>query len=121
MPMESWRLLPLIVAAAACALLGKRFLNSVAGLFLGGIGGAFGTLAANAFGLHDMLGNVWEWCQSATPASRDAIRAAGTPQVARGGAWDVTSEADPDSLGVRLAPDTRSSKHGFRPARDLTR
>jgi hypothetical protein len=44
MPMESWRLVPLIVAATACALLGKRFLNSVAGVFLGGIGGVFGTL-----------------------------------------------------------------------------
>jgi hypothetical protein len=44
MPMESWRLVPLIATAAACALAGKRFLNSVAGVFLGGIGGAFGTL-----------------------------------------------------------------------------
>jgi hypothetical protein len=32
------------MAAAACALLGKRILNSVAGVFIGGIGGAFGTL-----------------------------------------------------------------------------
>jgi hypothetical protein len=44
MPMESWRLAPLILGATACALIGKRFLNSVAGLFLGGIGGVFGTL-----------------------------------------------------------------------------
>jgi hypothetical protein len=43
-PMESWRLLPLIVTAATSALLGKRFVNSIAGLLLGGIGGAFGTL-----------------------------------------------------------------------------
>ena len=44
MPMESWRLLPLIAAAAASALVGRRFLNSIAGVFLGGIGGVFGTL-----------------------------------------------------------------------------
>lgn len=44
MSMESWRLAPLILGAIACALLGKRFLNSVAGVFLGGIGGVFGTL-----------------------------------------------------------------------------
>jgi len=44
MPMESWRLVPLILTAAIAALLGKRFLNSISGLFLGGIGGAFGTL-----------------------------------------------------------------------------
>ena len=42
--METWRLIPLILTAATFALLGKRFLNSIAGLFLGGIGGAFGTL-----------------------------------------------------------------------------
>ena len=43
-PMEPWRLIPLILAAATFALLGKRFLNTIAGLFLGGIGGVFGTL-----------------------------------------------------------------------------
>ena len=44
MPMESWRLLPLIVVAAICSLVGRRFLNSIAGVLLGGIGGVFGTL-----------------------------------------------------------------------------
>jgi len=42
-PMDTWRLIPLILAAAAAAGIGKRFLNSVSGLFLGGIGGAIGT------------------------------------------------------------------------------
>ena len=41
-PVESWRLVPLVLTAAAAAVLGKRFLNSASGLFLGGIGGAFG-------------------------------------------------------------------------------
>lgn len=36
--------MPLRVVATASALLGKRFLNSVAGVFVGGIGGVFGTL-----------------------------------------------------------------------------
>ena len=44
MPMDTWRLIPLILTAVAFALVGKRFINSIAGLFLGGIGGAFGTL-----------------------------------------------------------------------------
>ena len=48
MPMESWRLVPLILTAAAAAISGRRFLNSVSGLFLGGIGGAFGTLDNSA-------------------------------------------------------------------------
>jgi len=43
-PMEAWRLIPLIITAVIFALLGKRFLNSISGLFLGGIGGVVGTL-----------------------------------------------------------------------------
>lgn len=42
--MESWRLAPLILTAIACALIGQRYINSIAGAFLGGIGGVFGTL-----------------------------------------------------------------------------
>ncbi len=42
-PMDPWRLVPLIFTAAAAAAIGKRFFNSISGLFLGGIGGAFGT------------------------------------------------------------------------------
>ena len=39
MPLESWKLVPLIVTAAVAAIVGKRYLNSISGLFLGGIGG----------------------------------------------------------------------------------
>ncbi|MFV1966034.1 MAG: hypothetical protein ACC628_11460 [Pirellulaceae bacterium] len=42
--MDAWRLIPLILTAAAAAGIGKRFLNSISGLFFGGIGGLFGTL-----------------------------------------------------------------------------
>lgn len=42
-PMEAWRVVPLIACAVAAALIGKRYLNPVAGMFLSGIGGAVAT------------------------------------------------------------------------------
>lgn len=63
---------------------------------VGGIGTAAVTeRQPNAFGLHDMLGNVWEW--TADPASIDLLgqpadgsgprRGSETRRVARGGSW----------------------------------
>ena len=54
-----------------------------------------GALKANAFGLHDMLGNVWEWTEDSYRAdayARHALynpkaEAAGGPRVIRGGSF----------------------------------
>jgi formylglycine-generating enzyme required for sulfatase activity len=54
----------------------------------------------NRWGLFDMHGNVWQWCNdyysetyyAASPRDNPTGPAAGTMRVLRGGAWDCTAE-----------------------------
>lgn len=53
-----------------------------------------GSFAANAFGLHDMIGNVWEWVQDTwhdsyqgAPDDGRAWEASSGSRVVRGGSW----------------------------------
>ncbi len=60
----------------------------------GGTTHAVGQKQANAWGLHDTLGNVWEWCYDwfggySVQAATDLVGAATvTDRVRRGGSWD---------------------------------
>lgn len=66
----------------------------------------------NAFGLHDMLGNVWEWCWDYADTARY-----GEYRSLRGGGW--ADRAWSVRAGVRRAsaPDARIEDVGFRVAR----
>ena len=80
-------------------------------------------LAPNRFGLYDILGNVWEWCQdffdavrSYPPALNSDGPAPGRARVIRGGSY-VTSPSWSKGFRSSMDPDARSPFTGFRVCR----
>jgi formylglycine-generating enzyme required for sulfatase activity len=87
-----------------------------------------GSFAPNAFGLHDMIGNVWEWTQDCWHDSYESASADGRPwenatdcgqRVVRGASWS----GNPRNIRVanrnRVEPGLRDGNLGFRLARTL--
>jgi formylglycine-generating enzyme required for sulfatase activity len=80
-----------------------------------------GSFAPNAFGLHDMHGNVEEWVQDCEPSSR---RASGAPLESRhcfvrGGAFSHEPGALRSSYRLSTFSISYGRNHGFRLARTL--
>ena len=89
---------------------------------------AIGQYPANAFGLLDVLGNVWEWCQDRWHADLRQVPDDGRAvehgneriRLARGGSWD-TSPTRIRSARLRSAQDHRRDDIGLRCALDIPR
>jgi formylglycine-generating enzyme required for sulfatase activity len=86
---------------------------------------AVGGKAANALGLHDMSGNVWEWVNdwhsasyyASSPSTNPPGPATGTSRVLRGGSWrDLSRDLRSSRRGVTTPGDTVDN-YGFRVAR----
>jgi formylglycine-generating enzyme required for sulfatase activity len=87
-----------------------------------------GSYSANAFGLHDMHGNVWEWVQdvwhnsyAGAPSDGTARMTGGDPsrRVFRGGSWFVTPQDLRSAYRSRSSPGNRNFYSGFRVARNF--
>jgi formylglycine-generating enzyme required for sulfatase activity len=76
----------------------------------------------NAWGLHDMHGYVWEWCQDAwhdnyegAPADSSAWEVADAKErVMRGGSWADSAETCRSGYRHHAAADHRNDRVGFR-------
>ena len=87
-----------------------------------------GCFAPNGFGLHDTIGNLWEWCRDELGdyeqdvAPGDGLRTGidRSRRVHRGGGYSNIAELARSAYRNHLAPELRYHYLGVRPARSIT-
>ena len=81
-----------------------------------------GSFPPNKFGIYDMIGNVWEWCNdfyqkeyyfTISDPNPQGPRS-GSYRVIRGGSWDSSPEYLRSSLRGKQNPSLKNSNLGFR-------
>lgn len=81
-----------------------------------------GIFPANAFGLYDMHGNIWEWCWDCWHASYKKAPQDGSPwlspntdkRILRGGSWFYFPDLCRSAFRNRRYPDFQANRIGFR-------
>ncbi len=81
---------------------------------------AVGQKRANPWGVHDMHGNVFEWClddyATVLPGGRDPIHTGGAERVIRGGGWFLSAKDCRSDSRRRANRQLRNDVVGFRVA-----